>query len=353
MPSCPRQEIVVQGEVGVYHCWNRCVQRAWLCGLDRLTGIDYEYRRETIEQVQQQLAGLFAIDIGFHAELANHIHLILRTRPELTATYSDDEVLRRWWIVTRLKRNRHGQIEQPTQEQLARERRRGHDLDLLRQRLADVSWFMATLCEHLARRFNGESRGSGTFWEHRFGCRRLEDEAAILLCGIYVDLNPIRAGEASTPEEARYTSAYRRIQRRQLSTSGECDEQSAGPGPDGWLCPLTIRQDDPAQLGAVRSCLPWRASDKGLLSISLDKYLELLDWTGRQLGAKCQGVIPSSLAPILERLGIQTEHWLESVCGFDRCFGAVVGSLPRLREAAARAGRRWFRGMAACAAAFL
>ena len=36
--------------------------------------------------------------------------------------------------------------------------------------------------------------------------------SGILLCGIYVDLNPIRAGEADSPETARYTSVYQRIQ---------------------------------------------------------------------------------------------------------------------------------------------
>ena len=350
MPSCPRRSVVSNGEVGVYHCWNRCVQRAWLCGQDPVTGIDYEYRREVIEEVERQLAGLFAIDIGFHAELANHLHLILRTRPDLVATYSDDEVLRRWWIVARLKRTGNCPIEEPTDQELERERLRRQDIDALRQRLADVSWFMGTLCEHLARRFNRESGTRGTFWEHRFGCRSLEDEGAILLCGIYVDLNPIRAGEASVPEEARYTSAYHRIQGRLLSESQPAPEGTAGA--DDWLCPLTIQEDDPSQLGAVRARLPWRASDKGLLAISLEKYLELLDWTGRQIGSPSQGSIPASLAPILERLGIRAEHWTESVRRFDRRFGHIVGSLARLREAASRAGRHWFRGATACAALF-
>ena len=165
-----------------------------------------------------------------------------------------------------------------------------------------------------------------------------------------MDLNPIRAGEASVPEEARYTSAYHRIQGRLLSESQPAPEGTAGA--DDWLCPLTIQEDDPSQLGAVRARLPWRASDKGLLAISLEKYLELLDWTGRQIRSPSQGSIPASLAPILERLGIRAEHWTESVRRFDRRFGHIVGSLARLREAANRAGRHWFRGATACAALF-
>ena len=109
--------------------------------------------------------------------------------------------------------------------------------------------------------FNRESGTSGTFWEHRFGRRSLEDEGAILLCGIYVDLNPIRAGEASVPEEARYTSAYDRIQGRSRSTTGPAPVGTAGP--DDWLCPLTIQQDDPHQLGAVRRDFPRAPRTKG------------------------------------------------------------------------------------------
>ena len=77
-------------------------------------------------------------------------------------------------------------------------------------------------------------------------------------------------------------------------------------------------------------------------------------WTGRggRSAPTGQGSIPASLAPIPTRLGIRAEHWLESVREFDRGFGHVVGSLTRLREAAHRAGRHWFRGVNRCAEAF-
>ena len=89
MASCPRGEIVREGEVGVYHVWTRCMRRAFLCGIDRLTGQDYNHRRDWIRAFQQRLASLFALEIGFHVELSNHIHLVLRARPDVVGSWSD------------------------------------------------------------------------------------------------------------------------------------------------------------------------------------------------------------------------------------------------------------------------
>ena len=94
MPSCPRGEIVRLGEVAVYHCWSRCVRRAFLCGEDHVSGKDYEYRRDWIRDFEECLAGLFGIEIGFHAERSNHIHLVLRTRLDLVEAWPDEDVAR-------------------------------------------------------------------------------------------------------------------------------------------------------------------------------------------------------------------------------------------------------------------
>ena len=91
MPSYARKEIVADGEVGIYHCVNRCVRRAWLCGKDPLTGKSYDHRKDWIQNRLEELSGIFAIDVLGFAVMANHVHVVLRTRPDLTTRWSADE----------------------------------------------------------------------------------------------------------------------------------------------------------------------------------------------------------------------------------------------------------------------
>ncbi len=57
--------------------------------------------------------------------------------------------------------------------------------------------------------------------------------------------------------------------------------------------------------------------------MTLETYLELLDWTGRQLRTGAHGVIPQGLESILDRLHVSAESWLETVAQF-RWFSTVL-----------------------------
>jgi REP element-mobilizing transposase RayT len=176
MTAYARHVIVADDEVGVYHCIARCVRRAFLCGTDPVTGHNYEHRKDWIRERLEQLASIFAIDICGYVVMSNHLHLILRIRPDL-----------------------------------------------------------------------------------------------------------------------------------------------------------------------VRDCL----------RIGLDTYLSLVDWTGREIRGASRGTIPAHFAPILERLHLKDDRWIETVRQFGRWFKRAVGRRASLKILAEQTGRRWFHGQRAAGVAFL
>lgn len=97
----------------VYHCWSRCVRRVFLCGRDPVSGKDYSHRRDWILTREERLARLFAIDVEFHAKMSNHLHVMLRTRPDIAKRLSRREVARRWLTLTRLAKCFHDGEPQP------------------------------------------------------------------------------------------------------------------------------------------------------------------------------------------------------------------------------------------------
>ena len=251
-----RKHLVCLDETPYYHVTSRCVRRAFLCGIDRQSGKSYEHRRGWIEDRIRIVSSVFSIELCAYAIMSNHYHLVVRIDPHEPAGWSDDEVLNRWTALFRgpilVQRYLAGDplatVELDTVRTVAK---------LYRARLGSLSWFMKCLNEPIARKANAEDSCSGHFWEARFHSQPLSSEGALLAAMAYVDLNPIRAGIAGTPEDSDYTSikvrltgdAERTVQ-RSASSLLECSEINHFDVPPRLLMPFSDndRADDPAPL---------------------------------------------------------------------------------------------------------
>lgn len=355
MARLARRDVVDPAKSQILHCNQRCVRGAFLCGMDSLSGKCYEHRRGWIRRRLELLASVFGIDCLTYTILSNHFHVVLRSRPDVVKSWSDEEVARRWLRLHPKRLRRKGRnrrapnsIEEPQEIDIHRIVKDPARLEELRIRLSDVSWWMSSLAENIARRGNAEDQCKGRFWQGRFDCQAVLDQASLLACAMYVDLNPIRAAMAETPETSLYTGAKDRIDdlmiRGKRSGLSDYDWERVGPScQSGWLSPIEAkpgqdtRDPDPDHSGR-------RASHKGFLSISLTDYIQLLDWTGRTIRADKRGSIPNHLAPILSRIGLDTDRWCKVVHRFGKLFKRAAGSTEHLAEEAQRRGQRWMQG---------
>ena len=323
--TMPRSKYVEEGKEGIYHCFSRCVRRAFLYGYDTRTGRDFSHRKAWLVNRLRRLAGIFAVEVCAYAVMENHYHTILRTRPDIVDGWSDEEVARRW--LTLFPRNKclKGRRKLTIEEQIRALVNYPEYIATLRQRLSSLSWFMGRLNEYMARAANKEDGVKGRFWESRFECQALLDEAAIASCMVYVDLNPVRAGRAATPEESDFTSIQGRIR-----AWGRKSENT-----DSWLCPIESE-----------------GGRRGILPMTVSEYIDLVDKSGRMIRLDKRGAIDAGLRPILVRIGVNPQAWTATISDFGDKFSLVAGLASNLRKYANQLGRRWFKGVGAAQIAF-
>ncbi len=133
----------------------------------------------------------------------------------------------------------------------------------------------------------------------------------------YVDLNPIRANIASDIATSRYTSVNMRNQ--QLRKNPERAHQP--------LMPLV----------GVRSF--------NLPGISAADYIELVDFTGRELHPGKRGKVAASEPNALTKLGLDKSHWTTRVKGIGSGYWRVVGDLEELIDKAKEISQRTLFGV--------
>ncbi|MGL5906303.1 MAG: transposase, partial [Shewanella sp.] len=208
--TIPRSRQISLEDTTHYHIVSRCVRRAFLCGQDAASKKSYAHRREWVVAKIAQLSQLFAIGICAYAVMSNHYHIVLRVEPQIAHAWAEGEVVERWGHLFNLPQLiRRWQNQEPLDALEIAELKRL--IELWRERLHSISWFVRLLNESIARQANGEDNCKGHFWEGRFKCQALLTENALLACMAYVDLNPVRAAIANTPESSDFTSIKQRI----------------------------------------------------------------------------------------------------------------------------------------------
>lgn len=327
----PRRLLVDDARPGAYHIISRCVRRAYLCG-DAA-----EHRRMWLRDLIQQASASFAVEVLAYAVMSNHLHIVVRTDPERTRTWTDAEVAARW-SSAHPRLDAHGSWMAWSDAEVAARARDSAWAAQARRRLGSLSWFMKCVKERLSRRANRADGCTGAFWEGRFRSVPLLDQAAVIAAMAYVDLNPIRARLSDRPETSDFTSVQDRCRARQAALATQLAPTllpRRGTEDGLWISPMAA-----ATIDLPEGCAFTAA-------ITLDAYLELVDATGRVVAAGKRGTIPPELAPILERLDLDVTTWLRLMSsggGFGR--GAVGALASRAREALRR-GTRWLMDLTA------
>lgn len=356
----PRSTLVSLSDTPWYHVVSRCVRRAYLCGEDHFTHQNFDHRRGWIETRIRELASVFAIDVAAYAVMSNHYHLVVRIDADRTKRWDDDEVLKRW---TRLFT---GPL--PVQRYLSDARdtmsdgelsRVGEFVAVYRERLHDLSWFMRILNETIARMANAEDNCTGRFWEGRFKSQALLDDQALLAAMSYVDLNPIRAGIAETPEESSHTSIKLRIDglKADDAANSEIANTISELASQKYETPSAtdqLRSEQELQKLPEAPLMPFEPTNNlaAAIPFAFDDYLELVDTVGRVIHPAKQGCTPEKTPAILTRLAINAESFINYADRFLKEFGCAVGTPQKLVALAAHRQSRYLRGIATARAVF-
>ncbi len=171
----PRKELISLADTPYYHITSRCVRRAFLCGVDHYSGQNYEHRRQWVVDRIRLLSSLFAIDVCAYAVMSNHYHLVLKLVPNQLKELSDDEIMDRWCALFKgpllIQRYRQGDLLSTAELSTISD-----IVNVWRNKLSSISWFMRCLNQPIARQANLEDECTGKFWESRFNSQALKTE---------------------------------------------------------------------------------------------------------------------------------------------------------------------------------
>lgn len=310
-----RQMQAAMAATPYFHCSARCVRGAMLWGMDERSGRDYSYRQQWALDKLSELAEVFTISVCAYALMPNHYHLVLYVNADQAQNLSDADVALRWGRLFKLPESLQQaasggcSASELAQAQLV--------LQDLRNRLSDISWYLRSFNEAMARRINREDDCHGRFWEGRFKSQAILDQAALLACCLYVDLNPLRAGLVTGLQQATATALYQRSLAQAWSKQRD---QATASSPALPLHPFAADIN-----AAPASGLPFSYTD----------YFAVAEWTVQQLQTQASSVSDTNsrqaVPALLSQLGFERASFLAYMQAHALRRGSVIGQLERLR----------------------
>lgn len=380
-----RGSTIKSGEVTIVHTVAKASRNLFLLGMDFATKTQNSHRKDWIVELLEFQSSLMGVDLLHFSLLCNHIHQVLRSRPDVVKHWDNHEVARRWLnLCPKSKKMKVGDTLErvpipPKETQIEALAKDEKKIAELRERLSSISWWMRLLCQKVAQRANLEDGGSlGPFWKGRFHSTVIDDPSYLLGCGFYVDLNAFMAGLACGIDDYAYTSAKFRLESLKTTQRFKEDQEShkAGsikqmessthvlivsnpedPGPEPPV-PEPAVPERSASHPSVAASIPkisrgeflsvvkietlssdpqlhtqgYRCSDKGFLDYSDKEYLEALEWCIRNKITYPEPELPTEVPECIKNHPLGPEMVIRQAREFGQMYRHRTGKKDDLKR---------------------
>ena len=182
MPRIPR--MVIDDETTVYHVMSRTALDGFPLG---------DVEKDFMLDLIRRYSVLYFVEILGFCLMGNHFHILVKTLPEYK--FSDQEIKKRYIAF-------YGDNRLFTDGLILS----------LRAKLSSLSEFVREIKVGFARYYNKRHSRRGYFWGDRFKSVIVDKGETLINCLAYIDLNPLRAGIVSRPEEYRWNSLGYHVQ---------------------------------------------------------------------------------------------------------------------------------------------
>jgi putative transposase len=182
MPRSTR--LIIPDQRAVYHVMSRTA-------LDGFPFQDID--KDRMVDLIRRLSTLYFTEILGFCIMGNHFHILVRMIPD--SHFSDTDIKARY---TRF----YGSDIHFTEMHLPH----------YRYKWSNLSEFLKEIKQSFTRDYNKRHHRRGTLWGERFKSCIVENGETLINCLAYIDLNPIRAGIVTRPEEYRWNSLGYHIQ---------------------------------------------------------------------------------------------------------------------------------------------